>query len=67
MATIDLTGTWQQEVTRITNQFIPGQSYAPEAVVPKSTIDVAAIGGENIGQLSKPPAGLKAPVVPSAE
>lgn len=67
MATIDLTGTWQQEVTRITNQFIPGQSYAPEAVVPKSTIDVAAIGGGNIGQLSKPPAGLKAPTVPNAE
>lgn len=67
MATIDLTGTWKQEVNRITNQFIPGQSYAPDAVVPKSTVEVAAVGGGNIGQLSKPPAGLKAPVVPSAE
>ena len=63
MATINLTGTWKREVQRINSQFIPGQSYAPDAVVPQSTIDHSGQGGTNISQLSAPPAGLKAPTI----
>jgi len=63
MATINLTGTWKREVQRINSQFIPGQSYAPDALVPQSTIDHGGQGGTNISQLSAPPAGLKAPTI----
>ena len=63
MATINLTGTWKREVQRINSQFIPGQSYAPDAVVPQSTIDHGGQDGTNISQLSAPPAGLKAPTI----
>ena len=65
MATINLTGTWKREVERINSQFIPGQSYAPDAIVPQSTIENSAQGGGNISQLSAPPAGLKAPSIPA--
>ena len=65
MATINLTGTWKREVQRINSQFIPGQSYAPDAIVPQSTIENSAQGGGNISQLSAPPAGLKAPSIPA--
>ena len=65
MATINLTGTWKREVERINSQFIPGQSYAPDAIVPQSTIENSAQGGGNISQLSAPPAGLKAPTIPA--
>ena len=63
MATINLTGTWKREVQRINSQFIPGQSYAPDAIVPQSTVENSAQGGGNISQLSAPPAGLKAPTI----
>ena len=63
MATINLTGTWKREVQRINSQFIPGQSYAPDAVVPQSTIDHGGQGGTNISHLPAPPAGLKAPTI----
>lgn len=65
MATLNLTGTWNREVQRINSQFIPGQSYAPDAVVPQSTIDHGGQGGTNISQLSAPPVGLKAPTIPA--
>ena len=65
MATINLTGTWKREVERINSQFIPGQSYAPDAIVPQSTIENSAQGGGNISQLSAPPSGLKAPNIPA--
>ena len=65
MATINLTGTWKREVQRINSQFIPGQSYAPDAIVPQSTIENSAQGGGNISQLSAPPARLKAPNSPA--
>lgn len=65
MATINLTGTWKREVERINSQFIPGQSYAPDAIVPQSTIENSPQGGGNISQLSAPPSGLKAPSIPA--
>ena len=65
MATVNLTGTWNREGQRGNSQFIPGQSYAPDAVVPQSTSDHGGQGGTNISQLSAPPAGLKAPSIPA--